>query len=291
MKATTVTVPLVVDGNSLYARSHFAALSSNTFTDPAIGGVFLALQTVITLISPLHGKLNETPTHLLFCWDGAAKRDKQREAKTPEFMRGLELIPYVLQEVFGAANCFPEKEADDACATAVRKLELNPQISTIYVASGDKDLQQLASDKTAYYSLNEKAILGWSRISAKWGVKHPSQVGIALAIIGDKGDCIEGVRGWGPKKVTKLFEQVTETTSLDQVAELMAAGMNDEQLAAFQECLDLTLLHTDIPNVPDPAPIVIGGKDKLIEYGLGGIVPQLTILESNYDTVLQEDLG
>jgi 5'-3' exonuclease len=279
----SIEVPVIFDGDSLWARSYFAAASIDEQSQHIIG-IQLAVQSVISLLSPLSNKLADTPTHLLFCWDGrVAKRDKGRAPKTPAYLEGKQLLGEILTECFGAANAYPEGEADDAVATAAKQLELLNDTKTIYIVSGDKDLQQLVSDKIAYYSLNEKSILNWTHICQKWHVKHPAQVAIALAIIGDSGDKISGVKGWGTKRVTKIFEQVVESMDLDTVYRLVESKMNPEQTRQFEESLDLTLLLTEVPNLPDPSPIVIGGR-KLLEDMGWDLWRQLEVLQVTYDS-------
>lgn len=282
-----MSVPLIFDGDGLHARSHFMAerVAPETNENAMIVGIQLAVKSVISILSPNSGKLFDTPTHLLFCWDGSvAKRDKQRGPKTPEYLEGKQLLAEVLAECFGAANAFPAGEADDAVATAARRMEALESNTAVYIASGDKDLQQLVTERVYYYSLNEKSIFNWSAICTKWRIKHPSQVAIALAIAGDSSDLISGVKGWGMKKVEKIFSEVSDDMPIEEVYALVKSKMNPEQAAQFDESLDLTLLRTDVEAIPDPSPIVFGGKDLL--EGLGwNLWPQIESLQmaTQYD--------
>jgi 5'-3' exonuclease len=274
-------VPIIVDANSLYARCHFAALNDPEI-DKIQGGAMISIRSMLATLNPFSQRLPEKATHLLFCFDGCAKRDKGRAKKTTEYVEGLKLAQTLLPLCFGGTVAYPQEEADDAVATAATRAFRNPEIQTIFVASGDKDLQQLVNEKISYYSLIEKSILPWTNLIHKWNVKHPSQIAVVLALLGDAGDAINGVDKWGVKKVKKVFEQVTEDMDLQAVAEHVAAHMSEEQLQQFSESLDLTLLRQDIPNIPEPGEIVVGGEKELAALGWQDLVVQIGILRENY---------
>jgi hypothetical protein len=65
---------------------------------------------------------------------------------------------------------------------------------------------------------------------------------------------------------------------IEEVYALVKSKMNPEQAAQFDESLDLTLLHTDVEAVPDPKPIVFGGKQLLEELGWN-LWPQIESLQ------------
>jgi 5'-3' exonuclease len=129
-------------------------------------------------------------------------------------------------------------------------------------------LQQLAGGNVHYYSLNEKMLLSHRTIRDKWHVKQPNQVAIALAILGDKVDCIQGIKGWGPKRVRKIFEAVSPEMNFGQALDAVVAQMSEQQQASFMHDLDLTLLNSDIPNVPEPAPITAAPLEVVEELKL-----------------------
>lgn len=264
-------VHLIFDFNSLYARSFFSAQKA-----PELGNKGYALRffgSVLGMLNPATKKLPNQPTHLLFCVDGGAKRDKVRGEKPSGWEEGIDFCRQAVREIFGAAEVKVEAEADDAVATAAAKAKLDPEVEWIYAASGDKDLMQLAGGKVCYYCLNEKSLLSSRYICDKFKVKHPLQMAVALAILGDQVDAIRGVHKWGIKKVEKLFQPITPDMPLMAVAEQIASQVPDKFLQDFVESLELTLLRTDIPGVPEPAQIRMCGEQTLIDLGLPTLWP------------------
>jgi DNA polymerase-1 len=156
-------------------------------------------------------------------------------------------------------------EADDVIATAAFNLHNS---RWVYVVSGDKDLQQLQGGNVVYYCLNNKSVLPRRVITSKWGVKRPSQVAIALAILGESVDKVPGIKGWGPKKVEKLFAAVTEDMGFDDALSVIERQIPDELLPVFYESLNLTMLNRQVPDVPEPNPIKTTTMEKLEEGGL-----------------------
>lgn len=267
-------VPLLIDGNSLYARSFYAS-SNHEVGSP----VSFFLQTILSLLNPRTRRLPLAPTVMLCCWDGGSKRDKQRGEKPQEYFAGLQLAREAVKIAFQCVNAFPEKEADDACATAAQREAERTDTQEVYVVSGDKDLQQLASDKIRYFCLNEKSLLSYSYICRKWTIKRPEQVAIALAILGDKSDLIQGVHKYGPKKVAKLFEAVTEQMDLATAAEVIAKQIPVDKFKDFEESLELTLLDRYLPNIPEPGELNYSEASKLVDLGFGELLPQIEALD------------
>jgi 5'-3' exonuclease len=236
-----------------------------------LGYAELFFKSLISIISPQSKKLPKTPTDMLVVFDGEAKRDKKRAPKPEGYHAGIETCKDLTAKLFGNVVFQAEGEADDAIATAAARAKKDPTVELTIVASGDKDLQQLAGDTVLYYSLHEKSTLPIQWILNKWGVKQPLQVAVVLAILGDATDCIQGVHKWGPKKVAKIFEEVTADMDILAVAELAASKIPDKLLPDFVESLELTLLKVDVPNVPDPQPIAVAQPDLAEHLGLPGI--------------------
>ena len=161
----------------------------------------------------------------------------------------------------------PKFEGDDLVATAVH----SSTARNVYVVSGDKDLMQLQSEHVHYYCLNTKAVLSNAFINSKWHIKRPSHVAIALAIIGDPVDNIKGIYGWGPKKVKRLFESITPKMDFASVVSAIDAQVPKEHKEAFWNSLDRTLLHHDVPGVPEPAPLTFVDPAEVAALDLPGI--------------------
>lgn len=243
-------VDMIIDGNSLFARSFYAVMTSPQHSPQE--AVRAAICTVLSLLNTDSQRLDDKVDRLLFAWDGKNKRDKGRDPKPPHYHETRELLLEYLTVLFNPTHAMlPAHEADDVVATAVAQSDADD----IFVISGDKDLQQLAGDHVHYYCLNHKLLMSLRQIRDRWTVKRPEQVAVALAILGDKVDNIQGIKGWGPKKVKTLFETVTPDMDLEQAVLTIDAQIPPELQNQFYGDLELTLLRRDLPGVAQASPI------------------------------------
>ena len=168
---------MIVDANSMFARSYYAA---QRMSAKPIDAVSLMLRTIILLLNPNAFRLGVPFDRTLFAWDGQQNPLKKRKEKPPGYHELKDVIQDTLEFVFGTANYqHPDYEGDDIAATAV--FAAKPS-ETVYLVSADKDLQQLQGPDVHYYCLCTKAELTGSFIRQKWHVQKPSQVALALAI-------------------------------------------------------------------------------------------------------------
>ena len=264
---------MLVDGNSMYARSWFAA--QRVSADPAEAASFM-LRTLLLLLNPLINKIGVPFDRLFFGWDGQQNPLKHRDEKPPEYHALKSIVQDALALIFGAVHYqHPEYEGDDIVATAA--FAARPG-DTVYVVSADKDLQQLAGPRCHYYCLNTKALLTRQYLTNKWHIRRPSQVALALAIIGDPVDNIRGVVGWGPVKCKQMFEAVTPEMDFQEALDALLRQMPAGKVAEFMAALDRTLLKTDVPGVPRPASLTLVPLREVRETGipnLGGLYRQL----------------
>ncbi len=259
---------LIVDASSAYARAFFANMRDGG--DP-VATIRSVLQTVFSLLDPGLDRIGMPISHTLFCWDGEHGRDKgNRPPKPRGYVETRQTVRELLTLILGAAHATPAKhEADDACATAVQNNWR--KFDNVYVISGDKDLLQLQGGNVHYYSLGEQALLSSVYICNKYKVKQPSQIAIALAVIGDPVDNIRGVPGWGKKRAAQLFEAVTPDMNFEKalktICNQIPAGLQND----FWTSLERTLLDPAVPDVPDPAPLKLADPCDLDGCGLPGL--------------------
>jgi DNA polymerase-1 len=251
-------IDLVVDGNSLFARSWFAA-EKQTPDEPA-EVVKLVVRTILKLLHPgndLRVHFNRT----FFAWDSEQAKSKNRKPKPPEYHATRQVLKEVLSLMLGTVHHeHPDHEGDDIVATVVHQSDRD---DTVYVVSGDKDLQQLQGGNCQFYCLNAKAVLNPAYIVSRFHVKRPNQIAIALAIKGDAVDNIPGIRGWGEAKVKKLFEQVPKTAKFDEALRIIEGNIPEHLKHDFYSSLERTLLGKTVPDVPSPAPIVVGDPEQV----------------------------
>lgn len=148
-------------------------------------------------------------------------------------------------------------EADDVIATAVREaLAMDPDV-TVLIASADKDLAQLVSDRVRIKNTHPKSdgqLRGPAEVLEKWKVR-PDQMLDYLCLVGDSGDNVKGADGIGPVKAAGLLNALG---TLDAVYAAMAQGVVPgvtpamrTSLMAFRERLPLVrqliALKSDAP--------------------------------------------
>jgi DNA polymerase-1 len=266
---------VIIDGNSLYARAWFATCRDFIDVNAVLRS---AIQTVCSLLNRDVQRLGTRIDRTLCCWHGRDKGDKRTE-KPPQYHEGKLILQEVLAALIGTNHATPPvHEADDAVATSVE----NSPADEIYIVSGDKDLMQLQCDTVHYFCLNNKAILSRTFINNKFGVKHPRQIAIAQAVLGDKIDNIPGIKGWGPKKVKTLFEAVTVDMSFVEALDAIERQIPDCHLQAFYDSLERTLLDMTIPGLPEPAPLKLIEIEDMLEIGVDGIDDAYMRMYSSY---------
>lgn len=273
---------LLCDGNSLYARAFYAAQASGFEDDP----VEIAHGMLFRIMSTLEKRV----THTLFAWDGGQKKDKERTERPPEYDIQRTKFRKSLEKLINAINVrIDGYEADDIICTACHQADQRGQ--AVIILSGDKDLTQLAlpGQGCDYYCLNQKQVLSRMAILSRWKVKRPSQIALALAIIGDPGDCIPGIKGWGPKKVEKLFEHVDPGMDFKEAMDALTAHMPPKAHQEFLESLELTLLQPDIPDVPEPNVVTMPNPSVGYELTTGKATNDFLRLRIQYVDTGEED--
>lgn len=236
---------ILYDSNAIYARSFYAAQTASRAGDVWPGYFLKALFGVIHACG-------RPQTHL-FCWDGAqAKTVKPRDDKPDAYYALMGAAREMIETIFGREACYQsdEHESDDLVATAAIRAASRPGADVV-VVSGDKDLTALAGPGVRYYCLNKKRFLATVEISARWGVHRPSQVAVALAVIGDKGDGVDGVHGLGRKAVEKLFRTLPPSACLAEAVDHVAANLSPAQRDQFYTSFGQVLLKTEL-TVPEP---------------------------------------
>lgn len=242
-------VDCIFDGGSLWARSYFAAQKAGK--DP----VNVAIKTTLSMLRNTHA-FGTRLDRAMICWDGERPKTKKKRLveKPGDYIPRLEEFSKKIEEMANVVQVqLMDHEADDVVASAAEQSKADQVI----VVSGDKDLSQLQCQRIAFYDLHQKIILSRRAICNRFHVHHPVQVAVALAIQGDIGDGIKGVSGWGEGKVKKLFGQIDPETPFDKVVEFLLEKMNPVQQEEFLNCLEVTLLATDLPGIPEATQITL----------------------------------
>lgn len=238
---------VVVDGNNLTHRSHYAFKELRTTSDWESG----ALYGNLAALSLMFQELN--PTHMLWTFDRGKStfrtellptykahrvEAKDRHVKYADVEKPIREIlapQYIAFEEFLAArgiDTWSQQgwEADDLIAAVVLKAR---DKMPIFIVSGDHDMEQLVVSEpecrvTVYkpnLSKGADRFFGPEQVRAKYGVE-PDQLSQLFALTGDTSDNIPGIKGVGPKTAAKwlhkygdlatILEEEPKVTSADR---------------------------------------------------------------------------
>lgn len=196
---------LIVDVSGFVYRNHFAF--SKRITN---GGSFGALRTILKIIDEL--KING----IVFAFDSRretlkrnniSKDYKQNRKPTPSgVIEQIHTFQTITHKLGITALKIDGYEADDLIATAIKLLE--DQYDKIYVATSDKDLQQvLLNDKISIiYDGKLDRIINRSDFITTNDLL-PEQIPDFFGLIGDTSDNIPGVKGIGYHTARKLIKE------------------------------------------------------------------------------------
>ena len=145
-------------------------------------------------------------------------------------------------------------EGDDLIATATHKLTGGDiGDSTVLIASADKDLLALVSDRVEVLSTRTGNRMGPAEVKEKLGVE-PSQVTDYLTLVGDASDNIKGASGIGPKTAVELLTKFRTLDELYRAIDKDWAVLKPAQLTSLAELRprlenvrSLVRMRTDVP--------------------------------------------
>jgi DNA polymerase-1 len=262
---------LLVDGHYYLYRSFYAIRDLTNSKGQPTNAIFGFSKALRKMISDLK------PSLAAVIWDcGLPGRRttlqpeyKQNRPPMPDAMRPQEDWLQANVPLFGPASLFLQNtEADDLIASYARAAG-KAGYETI-IATNDKDILQLASDRILIYSTAKAdigsetyALLGPTEVTEKWGVE-PSRILDVLALTGDASDNIPGVDGIGSKTAAKLIRQhgpiprlldnleAVEPEKLrDKLREAREAILANLQMVALDEDLALPVELDKLTCQPD----------------------------------------
>lgn len=200
---------LIVDGNNFAFRTFHSGYRRIINVD---GQEISVLQAVLMMLRGLLSNL-ENIDDIVFCWDSNepdAKRKIFPEYKSQREDGELKQILHqqinILQEYlpfFGIKQLYyPSIEADDIIFVLVKIL--NHFNKECLIVSADKDLLQLVGPLCKVFNINKKRTYKVSNFEELTGVCLDGFIDY-LALIGDRVDNIDGVKGIGPETAKKII--------------------------------------------------------------------------------------
>ena len=145
-------------------------------------------------------------------------------------------------------------EGDDLIATATAKiLDYLGCQKNVLIASADKDLLALVSDRVDVHSTRTGDIIGPDYVKSKMGV-DPCQVVDYLTLVGDVSDNINGAKGIGAKTASAMLNIFGNLDDCYSAIDDGTAGLKPSQLSSLEELRPrlesvraLVTMRTDVP--------------------------------------------
>lgn len=257
---------LLIDGNSVAFRAFYALyrqLESFKSPDGLHTNAIYAFKNMLDVLLK-----DVEPTHILVAFDAGKVTFRTKmygeykggRAKTPEEL--LEQLPYIqkmLHDLGIKTYELKNYEADDIIGTFVQKGEDAGFTTT--VVTGDRDLTQLASDKTTV----EVTKSGVSELEA-YMPEHMKEVnGVTptefidmKALMGDNSDNYPGVTKVGPKTASRLIQKYGSVENLYEHVDEMKKSKLKENLINDK---DKALLAKKLATIDRESPVTIGIDD------------------------------
>ena len=254
---------MIVDGTAVAYRAFYAVRGLTTRAGRPTNALFGFIRMIRQLQKQWH------PDRLVVAFDGGSPAHrlekcpdyKAQRAPMPDDLRGqLPLINEYLAAAGIPMLLIEGQEADDVIATLADRAALAG--ATVRLATSDKDLMQLVSDRIRIVPPTKTSEeMGPAGVEAKTGVK-PEQIVDWLALIGDVSDNIPGINGVGPKTATRLLAQFGSLAEcLARAGEIESETLRAKVQAgqAIAETnVELMTLDKNVPGVPGwaelPAP-------------------------------------
>jgi DNA polymerase I len=221
---------------------------------------------------------------------------KAGRARTPsELSQELARLPRLLDAFGGPVFCVPGFEADDLLATLARRLSERGE--DVLIVSGDRDLLQMANERTRILFLGRRGqdaeLYDAAKVEARFGVA-PTKLPAFMALVGDNSDNLVGVPGIGPRTAAVLVEKFGSMSELVANLDQVEAPKLRESLQLASERLvmneDLARLRDDVslPEGPLAAPLSRTSLEHLQsffeEFEYKSLVTRLDVLRSRIES-------
>jgi DNA polymerase-1 len=194
------------DGSAFLYRSFFALPPLTTSSGFPTGAIYGFLRSILAILK------TEKPNYIAIAFDLPAPTQRklaysEYKSKRPPTPDPLKVQIPVIKELINLLGIklleMPGYEADDLIAYFTQKAKKEGFRVKIY--SPDKDVLQLVegSQVVVINPISEE-VFDENKVIEKFGVP-PQKLADYLALVGDKTDNIEGVKGVGPKTAINLL--------------------------------------------------------------------------------------
>tara|TARA_R110000787_G_scaffold70164_2_gene155962 strand:- start:1752 stop:2774 length:1023 start_codon:yes stop_codon:yes gene_type:complete len=239
---------LMIDGLNLFFRN-FAMLN---MVNPdgvhigGLGGFFRSLGALIRQIQPTqvyvvfdgagssNNRKNLLPEYKsgrnlqrITNWDAFDDLEDEDDAKIDQIVR---IIQY-LKSLPVKTVSLDKVEADDIIAYLGSVIPKTPK-DKVFIVSSDKDFLQLINENVIVYRPMEKEYYTESTVVEKFKMS-PNNFILYKTLMGDNSDKVAGVKGLGPKKLYKLFPELSEKDlTLNDIYDICEAKFKENVIYA-----------------------------------------------------------
>jgi DNA polymerase I len=272
-----VTRPLLaVDGDSFAHRAYHALPSSIKRAGGAPAGAIVGFTNMLLGLWDA-----EEPRAVVVGWDTLDAPTYRHEAFEPyqsgrifdpELLEQLDLLPELVTALAFAAAKAPGYEADDFLGAAVAEEE--GRGGQVLVATSDRDMFQLASDRTTLLmprrGVSDIQRIGPAEVRERYGVE-PEQVPDFIALRGDPSDKMPGAPGVGAKTAASLLGRYG--TLEDALAD-GRFGAVAEELRLYRRIATVDA-SAPLPSLDDQQPTWAEASSLLESWGLGRMAERI----------------
>jgi len=194
------------DGSAFLYRSFFALPPLTTSSGFPTGAIYGFLRSILAILK------TEKPNYMAIAFDLPAPTQRklaysEYKSKRPPTPDPLKVQIPVIKELINLLGIrlleMPGYEADDLIAYLTQKAKKEGFKVKIY--SPDKDVLQLVEgNQVVVINPISEEVFDENKVIEKFGVP-PQKLADYLALVGDKTDNIEGVKGVGPKTAINLI--------------------------------------------------------------------------------------
>lgn len=282
---------LVIDGLNILMRA-FAVIANVNPSGHNIGGMVGFLKT----LGSLRRQFN--PERIIVAWDGKGGTINRKNANSKyKAQRAhaavihwnlydnkeeeMEAVHEQSERILDYLDCLPvtyikmdKLEADDIIAYVSRLADY--QHKRVTIVSSDKDFLQLVSDNIQVYNPVKKEIFDYEHAIEFLGVL-PENYNIVKALVGDKSDNIQGIKGMGVKTLVKLFPelQTDPTYTLQQFYDSCAENVENKKCATILNDWNRVETNFDIMNLQET--VLNDSEKKHVIHEIKREVPNLQI--------------
>jgi DNA polymerase I len=272
---------LVVDGDSFAHRSYHAIPKTVKRAGGRPGGLLVGVGNLLVRLWE-----EERPRAVVVGWDTLTE-PTYRHVELASYQSGrefdralleqLDLAPALAEAMGFAVAKAAGYEADDFVAAAVAAEEARG--GSALVASGDRDMFQLASERTTILQPQRGggalARIRPAEVRERYGVE-PRQVPDFIALRGDPSDRIPGARGVGAKTAADVLRQYG---SLEAALEAGRFAGEADALRLYRRVATMDAA-APLPPLDDQQPTWGRAAELAEEWGLGRLALRLRELEA-----------